>query len=151
MTFSHQSAALQRARRRRRAFAAIACVFLGGASLGAAVSLAYPRSSHRPYEKAFDSIGLTAAQRHATDSIFARYGCVIDSVNHAIAPQIDSIRHRARQEIFELLSESQITRLNAAMNADDGWHGQHHPDKHGMCDHGADSASFDGRSRRLRL
>jgi hypothetical protein len=139
-----------RAARRRRAVAAIVCVFLGGASAGAAVGLTYTQAPRRAYEKAFDSIGLSSMQRRATDSIMTRYGCVIDSVNHTIGPQIDSIRRAARQDIMEVLSESQITRLNQALGAGDGKHGQHRADKRGACDHVADTASH-GHQHYLRL
>lgn len=141
---------IDRSARRRRAVAAIACIFLGGASAGAAVGLTYTQAPKRPYEKAFDSIGLSTTQRRATDSIMTRYGCVIDSVNHTISPQIDSIRRAARQEIMEKLSESQISRLNQALSAGDGKRSQHRSDKRGACDHVADSASH-GHQHYLRL
>jgi hypothetical protein len=146
---SNEASAAQRARRRRRAVAAVICVFLGGASLGAAVGLTYTRAPRRQYEKAFDSIGLTAAQRHATDSIMSHYACALDSINRTIAPEIDSVRRLARQEILEVLSESQITRLNRAIQPGDGHRGQRHSDKRAMCDHGADTTG--GHSHFLKL
>jgi len=144
MTPNHRS-------RRRRAAAAVASVFLGGASLGTAVGLTYTRAPHRSYEKAFDSSGLTAAQRHATDSIMAHYACAIDSVYRAASPHVDSIRHLARQEVMEVLNESQIARFNRELSAGDGKHGQHRQDKHSACDHPADSGSFASRSHLLKL
>ena len=145
------STASGRANRRRRAVAAVVCVFLGGASVGAAVGLSYPQTSRRQVEKAFDSVGLTTAQRRATDSIIAHYACAIDSINHTIAPQVDSIRRAARDDVLEVLTEAQAAKLNRALSVDDGKHGQHRPDKHGMCDRGTDSTSFPGHTRFLRL
>jgi hypothetical protein len=140
-----------RANRRRRAAAAVACVFLGGASLGAAVGLTYTRAPRRQYEKAFDSIGLTATQRRATDSIMARYACAIDSINRTIAPQIDSVRAAARNDVFEVLSDSQATRLQKSLADGDHKHGQRRSDKRVSCAHAADSASSTGHPHFLRL
>lgn len=131
--------------------AALICVFLGGASAGAAAGLTYTQGPRRQYEKAFDSIGLTAAQKRATDSIMTRYACVIDSVNLSIAPRVDSIRQSARQDVLEVLTESQVARLRAAINESDSRRGQRRSEKRSMCDHAADSAAFLGRSHHLRL
>jgi hypothetical protein len=136
-----RSASIGRATRRRRAVAAILCVFLGGASLGTAVGLTYTRAPRRPYEKAFDSIGLSAAQRRATDSIMARYACVIDSINRTIAPQIDSVRGAARHDVYEVLSDSQGTLLSRALSAGDHKHRQRRSDRRASCSQAADSAS----------
>jgi hypothetical protein len=148
MTLNDPVGASQRARRRRRAAAAVACVFLGGASLGAAVGLTYTRAPRRQYEKAFDSIGLTVSQRRATDSIMAHYACAIDSINRAAQPRIDSIRRLARQDVMEVLNESQIAQLNRVLGAGDGKRGPHRLDRRGACDHGVDSMSH---PRYLRL
>lgn len=150
MKTTDTSAIGQRARRRRRAFAAVVCVFLGGASLGAAVGLNATRSPRRDYEKVFDSIGLTPTQRHATDSIMTHYTCAIDSINHTISPQLDSIRRLARQDVLEVLSQAQIDRLNQALSAGDPKQGPHRSDRHALCDHGGDSTGA-GRSHFLRL
>lgn len=149
MTFIGTSTARARTIRRRRAVAAIVCVFLGGASVGAAVGLTYPQSPRRQYEKVFDSIGLTAAQRRATDSIMTHYACALDSINRAVAPQVDSLRRAARQDVFEMLSTAQVSRLNHELASTDTWHTQHHADKH-VCAPTADSATR-GRSHFLRL
>lgn len=139
MAFIGASTASGRAKRRRRAAAAVACVFLGGASVGAAVGLTYTQTVRRQYEKAFDSIGLTSTQRRMTDSILSRYACVIDSMNQSMAPHVDSIRRAARQDVLEILSDSQVARLNRALAPPESRRGQHHSDKHGLCDRGADS------------
>ena len=145
------SIASTRARRRRRAAAALACVFLGGASAGAAVGLTYTQTPPRQYEKTFDSIGLTTTQRRATDSIMMRYACVIDSINHTIAPQVDSVRRAARQDVLEVLSDSQVTRLERAFHDDDRKHGQHHSDLRRACEHATDSTSFLGHTHFVKL
>jgi len=131
--------------------AALICVFLGGASAGAAVGLTYTQGPRRQYEKAFDSIGLTAAQKRATDSIMTRYACVIDSVNLSMAPRVDSIRRSARQDVLEVLTDSQVARLRAAMSESDSRRGQRRSEKRTLCDHAADSAAFLGRPHHLRL
>jgi hypothetical protein len=139
-----------RTNRRRRAAAAIVCVFLGGASLGTAVGLTYTRAPRSQYENAFDSIGLSASQRRATDSIMARYACVIDSISRTISPQIDSIRAAARRDVYEALSDSQGTLLARALAAGDHKHGQRRSERRGSCSHTADSSSSP-HSRYLRL
>jgi hypothetical protein len=130
--------------------AALICVFLGGASAGAAVGLTY-QSPRRQYEKAFDSVGLSAAQRRATDSIMTRYACAVDSVDQAIAPHIDSLRQSARQDVLEVLTDSQVARLRQALSESDSRRGQRRSEKRSLCDHVADSASFLGRAHHLRL
>jgi hypothetical protein len=131
--------------------AALICVFLGGASAGAAVGLTYTQGPRRQYEKAFDSIGLTAAQRRATDSIMTRYACVIDSVNLSVAPHVDSLRQSARQDVLEVLTDSQVARLRQALSESDSRRGQRRSEKRTVCDHAADSAAFLGRPHHLRL
>jgi hypothetical protein len=115
------------------------------------MGLTYTHEPRRSYEKAFDSIGLTTAQRRATDSIMARYACTIDSVYRAASPHVDSIRRQARKDIMEMLNESQIKQLDRALASGDGKHGPRRPDKHLACDHPADSGSFAGHSRFLKL
>ena len=131
--------------------AALICVFVGGASVGAAVGLTYTQGPRRQYEKAFDSIGLTAAQRHATDSIMTRYACVVDSLNRSIGPHIDSARQSARQDVLEVLTDSQVARLRAALRAGDNRRDQHRSEKRSQCDHPTDSTAFHGRSHYLKL
>lgn len=140
-----------RVARRRRAVAALVCVFLGGASAGAAVGLTYTQGPRRQYEKAFDSIGLTTAQRRATDSIMTRYACVIDSLNRSIGPHVDSARQSARQDVLEVLTESQVVRLREALRAGDSRRGRHRSEKRSQCDRPTDSAAFLGRSHFLKL
>jgi hypothetical protein len=140
-----------RVARRRRAMAALICVFLGGASAGAAVGLTYTQGPRREYEKAFDSIGLSATQRRATDSIMTRYACTIDSMNFSIAPHVDSLRQAARQDVLEVLTEAQVVKLRQALNDSDNRRGLRRSEKRSFCNHAADSAAFLGRSHHMRL
>lgn len=61
----------------------------------------------RDKNKLFDNLHLSVAQRAATDSILERRHRDITTLFEPLEPQADSIRKRARQDMFKLLTPEQ--------------------------------------------
>jgi Spy/CpxP family protein refolding chaperone len=91
----------------------LGAVLVGGA-LGFMVDRAYgndKRRSWAPRQRMYEDLALTEAQRTAMDSLLDEQNCQIGAVMKPVRPRLDSIKSAARQQMTQLLTPEQVSRL----------------------------------------
>ncbi|HET7631297.1 MAG TPA: hypothetical protein VFK16_03185 [Gemmatimonadaceae bacterium] len=102
-----------------------ALLFLLGAVLvGGVLGFSADRVLHQPPHSwaerttMYNDLGLTAAQRASSDSIWDATNCALSRVSAPVYPVLDSIRLDGRQRFRELLTPTQREALDARLRAD---------------------------------
>jgi hypothetical protein len=64
-----------------------------------------------PRMRMYNDLGLSEAQRYAMDSLLDARNCQIGAVMKPLAPQLDSIKKAAHQQVLSILTPSQRSAL----------------------------------------
>lgn len=107
-------------RPKRQALLFLLGAVLVGGVLGFSADRVMQRRPHTWAERTtmYDDIGLTTPQRAAADSIWDATNCAITQVYRPVRSVLDSIRTDSWRQFRALLSQDQLARFQARIQAD---------------------------------